>query len=78
MILTESGDDFLNQLAMNVGQPVIAAAVTIRQPLVVEPHLVQNGRVKIVDVDRLLDRFEAEIVGRAVDMPALNPPPATR
>ena len=36
---------------MNVGQAEIAAAVTVRQALVVEPQQVQQRRVQVVNVD---------------------------
>ncbi len=58
---------------MNVGQPVVASAITICQPFMVKPHLIKNGGVKVVDMDPLVHRFEAEIVCCAVDIAALEP-----
>ena len=52
---------------VDVGQAEVAAAVAVRQLLVVEAHQVQDRRVQVVDVDAVLDRVEAELVGRAVD-----------
>ena len=36
----------------------------------------KDGRVKVVDVDRILDHVVAKIVGAAEVMPGLMPPPA--
>ena len=63
-------------LAGHVGQPEIAAAVAVRQPLVVEAQQVQHGRVQIVDVHAVLDGVVAVVVGGAVVMPPFTPPPA--
>ncbi len=60
--------DLTHDVAMHVGQAEIAAAVAIRQPLVVEAHEVQNGGVQVVDVDAVLDGCDAEFVGGAVDV----------
>src|SRR5437588_12205806 len=38
----------------------------IREPLVVEAEQVQDGRLKVVDVHRLVDDVEAEVVGFAI------------
>ena len=66
------GKDVVDNVTMHVGQPEVPAAVTVRQPLVIQPHQVQHGRVQVVDVDAVLDRLEAEFVGRAVRQPALH------
>ena len=38
-----------------------------------KPEQVQDRRVQVVDVDLVLDRGEAELVGRAVDVALLDP-----
>ena len=38
----------------------------------VEAEEVQDRRVEVVDVDRVLDGLEAELVGGAVDVPAFD------
>ena len=40
-------------------------------------HEMQDSRAKVMDVDRLLDGLEPEIVGSPVDIATLNPPPAS-
>ena len=57
----------LHHAAAHVGQAVVAAGVAVGQPLVVEAQQVQDRRVQVVDVDLVLDRVPAELVGRAVD-----------
>ncbi len=70
-------EDLPNDVAVDVGQAVVAAAVAIGQPLVVEAHQVQDRRVQVVDVDLVLRRRASRIRrwprGR---MPRRTPPPA--
>ena len=47
-------------------------AVAIRQLLVIDTEEIENRRVQIVHVHRVLHRFEAEIVRCAVDRAALD------
>ena len=72
MRLPRSRQDLLDHLPVHVGQAEVAAGVAVRQLLVVEAQQVQDRRVQIVDVDLVLDGGEAELVGRAVDVPALD------
>ena len=51
---------------MHVRQAEVAPGVAVRQLLVVEAQQVQDRRLQVVDVDLLLDRLEAELVGRPV------------
>ena len=53
-------------LPVHVGQAEVAALVAVGQPLVIEAEQVQDRRLQVVDVDRVLDDVEAEVVGRAV------------
>jgi len=57
---------------VHIGQPEIAAGVAVGELLVVEPEQVQDRRVQVVDVDRVLDRLEPELVGRANGRPTLT------
>src|SRR6516225_8534928 len=50
-----SSQKSLDQLAMNVGQAVVPALEPEGQAGVIDPKLVQDGGVEIVDVDRILD-----------------------
>ena len=65
---------------MDVGQAEVAAGVAVGELLVVEAEQVQDRRVQVVDVDLVLDRLEAELVGRAVrrGRPSRRRRPATR
>ena len=63
--------------AVHVGEPEIAAGVAIRQTLVVQAEQVQDRRVQVVEVDLVLDRVVAVVVGRAVRRPGFTPPPAS-
>ena len=57
---------------MHVGQAEVAAGVAVGELLVVEAQQVQDRGVQVVDVDLVLDGLEAELVGRAVDVPPLH------
>ena len=52
---------------MHVGQAVVAALQAECQARMVDAQTVQNGRVQIVNVDRILDDVVAEIIRLAVD-----------
>ena len=43
-----------HNIAVDVGQPKVAAGVSIDQPGVVDSHEVQDRRVVVVDVNRIL------------------------
>ena len=66
-----SRQDLTDDVAVNVGEAVVAAAVAISRRFVVEPHHVQDGRVQVVDVDLVLDGVPAEFVGGPVDVAGL-------
>jgi len=55
---------------MDVGEPVVAAAVTEGEPLVIDAELVEDRGVDVVDVDGSGDDGIAEVVGFAVGHPA--------
>ena len=56
----------LHHAAVDIGQPEVAAAVAVGQPLVVDAQQVQDRGVQVVDVDAVLDGVHAELVGGAV------------
>src|SRR5579859_7458284 len=58
--------------AFHVGQTEVAAGVAEGQPLVIEAEQMQDGRVQVAHVHRLLDGVMAEFVGGAVTQAALN------
>src|SRR4029078_12489403 len=63
-----SCDDLVKDVARHIGEAEIAPAVAIGQLGVIDAEQMEDGGVKVVDVDRLLDRLETEIVGRAVNL----------
>ena len=67
-----SGEDFFDDVAVDIGQAKVAARVTIRKFFVVKPQEVENGRVQIVHVDNILDSLEAKLIRCAVDVAALD------
>ena len=63
---------------MDVGQAHVAAIEVVSQPLVVEAHLVQDGRVEIENADRLLHHLEAEVIALPDDLAAWNALPTEK
>ena len=57
---------------MHIGQAKITAGVTIRQLFMVEPHQVQNRRVKIVHVHGVGFDSISNVIRLAVDDAALD------
>ena len=72
-----SGDDLPGHLSADVGQAEVAAAVAVGQTFVVQAHEVQDRGVQVVHVHPIGHGAEAELVGGAVHMPPLTPPPAS-
>ena len=62
----ESGDEFADNVAIDIGQAEISAGVAVGQLLMVDAEQVEHGGVKVVDGDGLFDGFETEVVGSAV------------
>ena len=57
---------------MHIRQPEVAALEAVRQSRVIQAHLVQDGRLQIVNVNRALGDLVADLVGLAVDVAALD------
>ena len=70
------GKNVFEHLAVDVCQAVVAALEFVGEPFVVDPEAVHDSCVQIVDVHRVLDDVVAEVVGFAVVIPGLMPPPA--
>ena len=45
-----SSQHLLHDIAVYVGQAEVSAAVTVGQPLVVQPQTMQDGRVQVMDM----------------------------
>ena len=61
-----SGQDRLDDLAVNVGQAEVAALEAVGQPCVIDAQEMQDRGVEVVDLDRVLDDVVGEVVGLAV------------
>ena len=61
-----SRQDFLDHLAVDVGEPEVAAGVAVSELFVVEAEQVEDRGLEVVDVDRVFGDVEAQVVGRAV------------
>ncbi len=76
-VVGRSGEQSLDDLAVHVGQPEVAALEAIGQPGVVEAQQMQQRRVQVVDVNLVLDDLETRARRfRRSDTPGLMPPPA--
>src|SRR5690348_7371541 len=61
------GDQIVQDGAGDIGQAEIAPAISVSQLSVLDPKKVQDCGVDIVDMHRLFDGFESEIVGSSID-----------
>jgi hypothetical protein len=50
----------------DVGEAEFSSLNAIRQPLVVDPHEMQNRRVQVTDLDGMFDGLKSQVVGGAV------------
>src|SRR5579863_797438 len=66
-------DDVANHITRNIGQPEVAATVTVRKLCMVDSQQIENGGVNVVDMHRLVDHLPAEIIRRTVGHSALDP-----
>ena len=71
-IVRPTQTSFLITSPADVGQPEVAALEAEGQLGVVEAEQVQDRRLQVVDVDAVLDRREAELVGLADDLARLR------
>src|ERR1041385_5143355 len=64
--------DVVHDAPVDVRQAEVAARVAVGQPLVVEPQDVEERRMQVVHVHRVLHRTEPEVVGLSVGQSALH------
>src|SRR5262245_34235983 len=62
-----SGQDAVNDLAVDIGKAHVAATEAVGKAGVVDAEKVQDGRVEIVDLHLVFDGVEAVLVGRTID-----------
>ena len=65
-----------DDVAVNVGQAEVPSLELVGQPRVVDAEAVQDRRVEVVDVHRVVDDVVGVVVGLPMLMPGLMPPPA--
>ena len=58
--------------ALDADELLVEAAVEVGQLVRVEAHLLQHGRVQVLDVEPVLDRVVAQLVGRPDAQAALD------
>ena len=61
-----AGQQIDNHLAMNIGQTAFNAIVVKTEAFVIQSQQVKNGRVNIVNRDRVFHGLESEVVGGAM------------
>ena len=71
-VISLSGDQVVQHVASYIGKAEIAAAVTIGQLQVIDAHQIEDGRVDIVHVNRLLDGLESKLVRGTIDRAAFD------
>src|SRR6266700_8161230 len=64
--LQPSGQNGFHDAAVYVGQPEVAALITIRQPGMVHAQAMQQRGVEVVNMHRRLDDVVGIVVGRTV------------
>src|SRR6185436_16526470 len=67
-----SRQELLHDLSVHIGQPIVAALETEREPFVVDSQQMQERRVEVVDVDAVRHDVVAEGTRLAVEGPALD------
>ena len=70
-----SGQNTGDDLAGNVSQSKVAAVVKVREPLVIQAKQVQDGRVKIVGVNRIDHGLEGNLISGPVRVTGLHAGP---
>ena len=64
--LHSSGKNSPHQLSMHIGQPVLASLVLEGQLLVVDAQQMENRRIEVMHMDRVLCNVVAEIIGLTI------------
>ena len=64
----------MDNAAVNVGQPIIPALLAERQAAMIQAQTMQDGRIQIVNVDRITNDIVAVVIRLAVHMSATDSP----
>ena len=65
-------EDFVDDLSIDIRQPVIATAMMIGEPGVIEAHEMQDRSVQVVDVNFVLNGVPAKLIGGAMHHAAFH------
>ena len=68
-----SREELVDHHPADVGQAEVAALGLVRQSGVVQAQEVEDRRLEVVDVDRVLGDVEPQVVGRPQGDPGLDP-----
>jgi hypothetical protein len=58
---------------MDISQPMVAAPMPKGQSLVIDPQLVQQRRMHVMNVDRVTDRRVPKLIRLPIRIPAAKP-----
>ena len=72
MTLSTLGDQLLDDLAVDIRKPIVAALESIDKTRVVKSHEVQNCGLQVVYVHGIACHGEPQFIGLAVRIPAFN------
>src|SRR5262245_52632958 len=64
--LTGSSEDGFYQLAVDIGEAVMAALEAVGEAFVIDPQAIKDGGLQIVNVNRVLGDVEGKIISAAV------------
>jgi len=70
--MLSSGDDVIDDVAVDIGQAKVPPGVTVGQTFVVQPQQVQDRRVEVVNVYGIFFDVIADVVRSAVDDSAFH------
>lgn len=69
---TDSGENILHDVSGDIGQTEIPSKMTMNQPLMVESHEMEDGRVEVMEVDGVISHVDPIVIGGAVDHAAFH------
>jgi len=69
---SQPSDDFVDDFSFDERQPFVAAQVRVGQLVLIESELVQDSGVNVAEMVAILDRTEADGIGRTHDRASLD------
>ena len=67
-----SGKDVMHNMAMNIGESIVPASVSICEARVVDTKQVQNRRMEVMHMDTIFRDRRTDLVGTAIARAALD------